>query len=151
MVPGQRGLHSGVIDASESSDTTPERWLTISVDSVSPTVSELLVEPLLGLGAREVQEADGRLITYVPPPADPEAFVRRAQAVLREAAGLDDVDLIWCWQDHEDWSVLWRQGLGPRAITDRLVITPSWCEADAPGGRGCGHNRPRHCVRYSRT
>ena len=134
MVPGQRGLHPGVIDASESSGTTPERWLAISVDSVSPTVSELLVEPLLGLGARGVQEVDGRLITYVPPPADPEAFVRRAQDVLREAAGLDHIDLIWSWQDHGDWSVLWRQGLGPRAITDRLVITPSWCEAEAPEG-----------------
>ena len=134
MVPGQRGLHPGVIDASESSDTTPERWLTISVDSASPIVSELLVEPLLGLGASGVQEADGRLITYVPPPADPEAFVRRAQDVLREAAGFDHIDLIWSWQDHGDWSVLWRQGLGPRAITDRLVITPSWCEADPPEG-----------------
>ena len=134
MVPGQRGLHPGVIDASESTDATPERWLAISVDAGSPIVSELLIEALLGLGARGVQEADGRLITYVPPPADPEAFVERAQAVLREATGLDDVDLTWCWQDHGDWSVLWRQGLGPRALTDRLVITPSWCEAEAPLG-----------------
>ena len=74
------------------------------------------------------------MITYVPPPADSEAFVERAQAALREATGFADVDLTWCWQDHGDWSVLWRQGLGPRALTDRLVITPSWCEAEAPQG-----------------
>ena len=99
---------------------------------------ELLVEPLLGLGARGVQEVEGRLITYVPPPADPEAFLRQAQDTLREATGLQDIALAWTWQEHRDWSVLWKQGLGPRAITDRLVITPSWCEAqgslEAPVG-----------------
>ena len=96
--------------------------------------SELLVEPLLGLGARGVQEVEGRLITFLPPPADPEAFVRRVQAALREATGLDQLALTWHWQDHREWSVLWKQGLGPRRITDRLVVTPSWCEAEAPDG-----------------
>ena len=134
MVPGKRGVHAGVTGASDSSDATPDRWLALSVDSISPMASELLVEPLLGLGARGVQEVEDRLITYVPPPPDPEAFVRRVHDVLREAAGLDHLALTWCWQDHEDWSVLWRQGLGPRTITDRLVITPSWCEAEAPQG-----------------
>ncbi len=121
-------------DPSAPSDGTPDRWLALSVDRISPMVAELLVESLLGLGARGVQEVEGRLITYVPPPADPEAFVRRAQEVLREAAGLDHVTLTWDWQEHRDWSVLWRQGLGPRTITDRLIVTPSWCEADAPKG-----------------
>ncbi len=121
-----------MIDVSETSDATPDRWLALSVDSYAPMASELLVEPLLGLGARGVQEIGGRLITYVPPPVDPEAFVRRAQDVLREATGLDHIALTWRWQEHRDWSVLWRQGLGPRIITDRLVVTPSWCEAEAP-------------------
>ncbi len=94
--------------------------------------SELLVEPLLGLGARGVQEVEGRLIAYVPPPVDPEAFMTRARDVLQKATGLDHVALTWRWQEHRDWSVLWRQGLGPRTITDRLVVTPSWCEAEAP-------------------
>ena len=115
-------------------DASPDRWLALSVDRISPITSELLVEALLGLGARGVQEVEGRLITYVPPPGDPEAFVRRAQDVLRKATGLDHVPLAWHWQEHRDWSVLWRQGLGPRTITDRLVVTPSWCEAEAPEG-----------------
>ncbi len=92
---------------------------------------ELLVEPMLGLGGRGVQEVEGRLITYVPPPADPEAFVRAAEDTLRQATGVQDLALAWTWQEHRDLSVLWKQGLGPRAITDRLVITPSWCEAQA--------------------
>ena len=142
MVPGQRGLHPGVIDASESTDATPERWLAISVRAGSPIVSELLIEALLGLGARGVQEADGRLITYVPPPADPEAFVQRARAVLGKAAGLDDVDLKWCWQDHGDWSVLWRQGLGPRAVTDRLVIPQAGVRPMLPGTRLWSQSTP---------
>lgn len=134
MVPSQRGVHTGVTEAPGSSEGTPDRWLALSVDPMSPMALELLVEPLLGLGAAGVQEVEGRLITYVLPPADPEAFVRRAQIVLREATGIDDFTLAWYWQDHRDWSVLWRQGLGPRTITDRLVVTPSWCEAEAPEG-----------------
>jgi len=125
---------SGSSDASASATATPDRWLALSVDGLSPMASELLVEPLLGLGARGVQEIEGRLITYVPPPVDPEAFVRRAQDMLREATGLDQITLTWRWQEHQDWSVLWRQGLGPRTITDRLVVTPSWCDANAPKG-----------------
>ena len=39
--------------------------------------------------------------------------------------------LIWSWQAHEDWASLWRQGLGPRKLPDRLIVTPSWCEGDA--------------------
>jgi ribosomal protein L11 methyltransferase len=123
-----------VIDASGTSDATPDRWLALSLDSYAPMASELLVEPLLGLGAKGVQEVDGRLITFLPPPADPEAFVRQVQAALREATGLDQLALTWYWQDHREWSVLWKQGLGPRRITDRLVVTPSWCEAEAPHG-----------------
>jgi len=136
LVSGQRGVHAGVIDASASSDAAASSDATpaLSVDWISPLASELLVEPLLGLGARGVQEIGGRLITYVPPPVDPEAFVRRAQDVLREATGLDHIALTWRWQEHRDWSVLWRQGLGPRPVTDRLVVTPSWCEAEAPEG-----------------
>ena len=136
MVSGQRGVHAGVIDASASSDAAASSDATpaLSVDWISPLASELLVEPLLGLGARGVQEIGGRLITYVPPPVDPEAFVRRAQDVLREATGLDHIALTWRWQEHRDWSVLCRQGLGPKTVTDRLVVTPSWCEAEAPEG-----------------
>ena len=123
-----------MIDTPETSDLTPDRWLALSLDSYAPMASELLVEPLLGLGAQGVQEVEGRLITYLHPPVDPEAFVRRAQAALREATGLDHLALTWHWQDHREWSVLWRQGLGPRRITERLVVTPSWCEAEAPDG-----------------
>ena len=60
--------------------------------------------------------------------------MRRAQAALRVATGLDQLAVTWHWQDHQEWCVLWRQGLGPRRITDRLVVTPSWCEAEAPEG-----------------
>ena len=104
MVSGQRGVHAGVIDASASSDAaassdaTPDRWLALSVDWISPLASELLVEPLLGLGARGVQEIGGSIDYVRAPLVDPEAFVRRAQDVLREATGLDHIALTWRWQ-----------------------------------------------------
>ena len=123
-----------MIEASQFSRATPDRWLALSVERVSPMASELLVDGLLDLGGRGVEEVEGRMITYLPPPADPEAFVMAAQEQLREATGLDHVQLAWHWQEHRDWSVLWRQGLGPRVITDRLIVTPSWCEAEAPEG-----------------
>jgi ribosomal protein L11 methyltransferase len=123
-----------VTEASDFSRTTPDRWLALSVETVTPLESELLVEGLLGLGGRGVQEVEGGLITYVPAPADPEAFVRVAREQLLETTGLDHIRLTWRWQEHRDWSVLWRQGLGPRTITDRLIVTPSWCEAEAPEG-----------------
>jgi ribosomal protein L11 methyltransferase len=118
--------------ASDSADATPERWLALSVDADSSAVVELLVEHLLALGARGVQEAEGRLIAYLPPPDDVDVFIKRVQNVLREM-GVGHLSVSWRWQEHEDWSVLWRQGLGPREITDRLVIAPSWCEVPAAG------------------
>jgi ribosomal protein L11 methyltransferase len=123
-----------VTEAFDFSRTTPDRWLALSVETASPLESELLVEGLLALGGRGVQEVEGGLITYVVPPGDAEAFVRAAREQLLETTGLDDVPLTWHWQEHRDWSVLWRQGLGPRTITDRLIVTPSWCEAEAPEG-----------------
>ena len=131
MVPGERGVHAGVSDPPDSAASIPERWFVLTVRSASPLASELLVDPLLSLGGHAVEDRDGELVTHLPPPDEPENFLHRARAELEEASGLDDLRLNWCWQEHEDWASLWKQGLGPRTITDRLVVTPSWCLAEA--------------------
>lgn len=34
------------------------------------------------------------------------------------------------WQSHEDWKESWREGLGPRRIGERIVVSPPWSEVD---------------------
>ncbi len=87
---------------------------------------DLAVQILLEFGGRAVEEEEDDVVSYVRPPADPEAFLR----------GLDDhlsgwppdlrPSLTWRWQHQEDWEVLWRRGLAPRRITSRIVVAPSW-------------------------
>lgn len=119
---------------SHSWGMAPDRWLVLSISFDNPLTVDLLVEPLIALGAQGVQEVDGRLITYLPPVVEPELFVRETEASLRVASGLNDLLLDWSWQEHEDWALLWRRGLEPRKITDRLVVTPSWCDVEVEEG-----------------
>jgi ribosomal protein L11 methyltransferase len=106
--------------------------LSVDADAGASAAAELLVEPLLALGARGVQEVRRGLVAYLPPPDDVDVFIKRVKDVLRET-GLEHVSVSWRWQDHEDWSVLWRQGLEPREINDRLIIATSWCEVPDAG------------------
>ena len=139
------------MDASASSDTTPERWLALSVDRISPMESEFLVEPLLGLGARSVQEVEGRLITYVPPPVDPEAFVKRAQDVLREATGLDHVTLYLGLAGAPGLVCLVEAGAGTKNHHGPFGCNPQLVRRRSSRGGGVGHDRPRYGVRDDRT
>ncbi|MGW8266710.1 MAG: 50S ribosomal protein L11 methyltransferase, partial [Longimicrobiales bacterium] len=52
---------------------------------------------------------------------------------LREV-GAQGAELRWAWQPQEDWETLWRRGLGPRRITDRLLVAPSWEVPEVGGG-----------------
>ncbi len=118
-------------DAGGPSGSVPKRWFVLSVRSRSPYASDVLVEPLLALGARAVEERDGALITHLPPPEHPDEFLLSVRTTLERTSGLDDLKLGWGWQAHEDWASTWKQGLGPRKLTDRLVVSPSWCRAEA--------------------
>jgi ribosomal protein L11 methyltransferase len=107
----------------------PLRWLEITVrlpESSPPLLSELLSEVLMDLGGRAVQEVEGGLRTYFPSPTHPDAFMEAARRRIQEIPGADTAGVVWRWQRQEDWEVFWRWGLGPRRITPRLVIAPSW-------------------------
>jgi ribosomal protein L11 methyltransferase len=80
----------------------------------------------MDLGGRAVQEVDGSLVTYVPPPPDPEELLEATRCRIRAVPGAGAAELHWRWQRQEDWEVFWRWGLGPRRITPRVVVTPSW-------------------------
>lgn len=111
----------------------PEKWLVLELVVSSSADRAALVEELVALGGGAVEERDDRLITYVVPPADAEAFVAEADARLREAASDGGFRLEWRWRENEDWLEAWRRGLKPRRI-GRLVVTPSWESPDLGEG-----------------
>jgi ribosomal protein L11 methyltransferase len=50
---------------------------------------------------------------------------------LCAAARLDAIEVRWRWREHEEWSETWKRGLGPRRITSRILVHPSWLPAPA--------------------
>lgn len=116
------------------------RWLELSARATSEegvpreTASALLVEALLALGGRSVEERGGWIVTYLEPPPDLEAFLGEARRALHRDTGTDRIELRVSWRAHEEWSETWKRGLGPRRVTDRIVVHPSWDVL--PGKRG---------------
>lgn len=116
--------------------TAPDRWLVLAVTVGDAELRPLASEALVELGAGAVQETADELVTYLAPPADPESFVRGAEAALR--AGLPDgaeLSVSWRWQENEDWAATWKAGLAPRVLSPRLVVKPTWTEWDAAPGQ----------------
>lgn len=117
--------------------TTPDRWfvLTVLLPERSPD-RELLGEVLLALGGSSVVEDGSGITTYLPPPTDVDEMLQRAGAAVREAVGQGPApELAWRWQANEDWAREWKRGLEPRAITERLVVKPTWTGWDAAPGQ----------------
>jgi ribosomal protein L11 methyltransferase len=121
---------------------TPDRWLVLTVKGLhgSPEGSsapdpsrELIPELLLELGGRGVEEDPEGFTTYLAPPDDLDTFLSDAKGRLEKVAP-GRARLEWAWQPHEDWEDLWRQGLGPRRITPRIVVAPTWDTPEAEPG-----------------
>jgi len=116
--------------------SAPERWFVLSVRTPSRDLFPLVAEGLLALGGSSVVEDDVYATTFLPPPDEPERFAADARRLI--ASALPDgerFEVEWRWQANEDWAATWKQGLGPRRVTDRLVVKPSWCEWDAAPGQ----------------
>ena len=114
----------------------PERWLVLTVRMADPELLPLAAEVLVGRGSWAVEEADGGVVTYLPAPADPEAYVAELREALEDelpAAAAPEVS--WRWQANEDWAAKWREGLGPRQVTARIVVKPTWTEWEARPGQ----------------
>lgn len=115
--------------------SSPERWLCLEVPAPSGGGAgrrrRALVAGLVRLGGGAVQEADGALRTFVPPPDRPGAYLQEARRRLADAVEGPAPELRWRWVDDRDWRRAWRRGLEPRRPGERVVVAPSWCEPDA--------------------
>jgi ribosomal protein L11 methyltransferase len=108
---------------------TAKRWLEVTVRGPSEAL-DAAAEGLFACGAGALQEITGGLRTWFPEPQDPEAFFARLRAAFADAPP-NCFSVSWEWQPDEDWSVVWKRGLAPRRIGPRVIVTPSWCAADA--------------------
>ncbi len=114
------------------------RWLelrarTVAAGAEGEDDSAELADALVALGGRAVEERDGWLVTHLPEPADPDAFMSAAAPELSRRLGAA-VSVAFDWREVEDWAEAWKRGLGPRHITPRLWVTPSWEPAPAAPG-----------------
>ena len=114
----------------------PERWLVLSVRLDEPDLLPLAAEALVEQGSWAVLEEGDAILTWIPDPADPESLVRELGEHV--ASNLPDgvrPHLSWRWQPNEDWARKWKEGLGPRRLTNRLVVKPTWTEWSAEPGQ----------------
>ncbi|MBW3570822.1 MAG: 50S ribosomal protein L11 methyltransferase [Gemmatimonadetes bacterium] len=114
----------------------PERWLVLTIRMADPELLPLAAEVLVGRGSWAVQEAEGGVVTYLPEPRDPEAYVAELRdALAEELPSAAAPEVHWRWQANEDWAARWREGLAPRQVTERIVVKPTWTEWEARPGQ----------------
>ncbi|NNF37366.1 MAG: 50S ribosomal protein L11 methyltransferase [Gemmatimonadetes bacterium] len=116
--------------------SSPARWLVVRARLASGVVDDgRLADALIDLGGRAVQmEDEGWWVTHL---AEAAVDTDRADLWRDRLSGYlppGGIEVECSWQDHEDWAELWKRGLEPRRLTDRLVVTPSWCTPERGPG-----------------
>lgn len=111
--------------------SAPARWWVLTVET-PPEREYDIVEELVRMGSPSVIELDGEVEAYLPEPAAPALeAVREVETRLARAAGLPSVRVSWRFEEAQDWSKRWRDGLRARHVGDRIWVTPSWDAATA--------------------
>jgi ribosomal protein L11 methyltransferase len=114
-------------------DGLPDRWLVLEVPRPrDPASAEILVEALLGLGVRGVEEQEEHLVIYLPGFGEDDEVAKVADLTnrLRTTLPTDHPSqgslstLEYRWQPHEEWK--------DRVVSERILVSPSWAETD-PG------------------
>ena len=106
-------------------------WLRISATSPSEELTGLLAEGLLACGGSAIEERGTTLITYLRVTGDVSGVVDRMRQVLQTILGAQSLELEIEEVPEQDWLALWRSGLEPRRVGDRLIVSPTWSEVDA--------------------
>lgn len=102
-------------------------WLRITARSPSEELTGLLVEGLLACGGSAVEEHGDGLVTYVPSSGGTDS-VGRIREVLYAILGTESFELSAEQIPDQDWLAVWREGLRPRRIGARLIVSPTWSD-----------------------
>lgn len=106
-------------------------WLRITAKSPSEELTGLLAEGLLACGGTAIEEQDGALVTYVPVIGAQDEQLERIREIVCVALGTEPARLSAEPVPEQDWLALWRSGLAPRRIGERIIVSPTWSEVDA--------------------
>lgn len=108
----------------------PASWLRVTVRSPSDELAGPLAEGLLACGGSAIEERGDALVTYVAAdePGAGAGLRRRITEALAAVLGGQAPELDFEDVPEQDWLALWRAGLGPRRLGDRLVVAPTWSE-----------------------
>ncbi|HSH45052.1 MAG TPA: 50S ribosomal protein L11 methyltransferase [Longimicrobiales bacterium] len=110
----------------------PARWLVLSVRVPSEEQADLLTEGLFALGGTAVEEEGDLLTTYIAEPADVDGFLTTAADRLAGIAGAEP-EMLWRWQEDEDWSRRWKEGLEPHRVGRGIMVTQPWNSVEGEG------------------
>jgi ribosomal protein L11 methyltransferase len=114
----------------------PDRWLHLRIRVPSEDLRPLVAEGLVALGGAAVQEEGEVVSTHLPPPegGNVEPVLRQARQLAEEVMPGEGAEVEAEWVPDEDWARLWKRGIEPRRVTDRIVVRPTWAEyAGNPG------------------
>jgi ribosomal protein L11 methyltransferase len=121
---------------SDGDGPVPERWLVLTLACpADPELSGLVVEELLSMGPRGVEETADGLVVYLPDPEEEsvEDLIQGLRSRLERLLGTRP-PIAHRWQPHEEWRQTWRRGLGARRVTPRVVVSPSWVDPELGPG-----------------
>jgi ribosomal protein L11 methyltransferase len=98
--------------------------MVVTVSGHEP--GDVVANALLELGGTSVQEMpDGGWATWLRLAERPASAERRVREELATRFG-GSLRIDCSIAPDEDWLRVWRQGLGPRRVGDRVVVAPSW-------------------------
>lgn len=102
-------------------------WWAIDVHVAQPEHTPALAEWLVGRTRQALEEkSDGSLVATVPDRESVDSLVSDLRSAWGSAVGQVTSRAV---PDY-DWSIKWREGLGPRHV-GRITLVPSWVEVGA--------------------
>lgn len=108
-------------DGSRSADN----WLTLSLPLPARGKALLLVDALRRLGAKAVEQHQGRALAHFLPPVDPQDFLAEVHSTLRASTNLNLSDMAWEWKNADRlWESLWTAETRARPITSYFSVLP---------------------------